>query len=92
MSRLPDGLKNFLNTFGGQVIVVPVPQEKWLWLNNDRKSIEQAALAVRQLSDGQEVKFGGTSAFMVMVYIFAALFGIELLFILLSIGISLIVG
>ena len=92
MSRLPESLKNFLNQFGGQVIVVPVPQEKWLWLNNDRKSMEQAALAVRQLSDGQEVKFGGTSAFMVMVYIFAALFGIELLFILLSIGISLIVG
>lgn len=92
MSRLPETLKNFLNTFGGQVIVVPVPQEKWLWLNNDRKSVEQAALAVRQLSDGQEVKFGGTSAFMVMVYIFAALFGLQLLFILLSIGISLIVG
>lgn len=92
MSRLPDGLKNFLNQFGGQVIVVPVPQEKWLWLNNDRKSVEQAANAVRQLSDGQEVKFGGTSAFMVMVYIFATLFGLQLLFILLSIGISLIVG
>lgn len=92
MSHLPETLKNFLNTFGGQVIVVPVPQEKWLWLNNDRKSVEQAAQAVRQLSDGQEVKFGGTSAFMVMVYIFAALFGLQLLFILLSIGISLIVG
>ena len=92
MSHLPDALRNFLNAFDGQVIVVPVPQEKWLWLNNDRKSVEQAALAVRQLSDGQEVKFGGTSAFMVMVYIFAALFGLQLLFILLSIGISLIVG
>ncbi|MBV6397628.1 MAG: hypothetical protein HFACDABA_03242 [Anaerolineales bacterium] len=91
MSHLPDALRNFLNTFGGQVIVVPVAQEKWLWLNNDRKSVEQAAHAVRQLSDGQEVKFGGTSAFMVMVYVFAALFGLELLFILLSIGISLIV-
>lgn len=90
MSRLPEALKNFLNTFGGQVIVVPVAQEKWLWLNNDRKSVEQAAAAVRQLSDGQEVKFGGTSAFMVMVYVFAALFGLQLLFILLSIGISLI--
>lgn len=91
MSRLPDSLRNFLNTFGGPVIVVPVPQEKFLWLNNDRKSVEQAALAVRQLSDGQEVKLGGTSAFMVMVYVFAALFGLELLMFLLALGISLIV-
>ena len=92
MSRLPEALRSFLNTFGGEVIVVPVPREKWLWLNNDRKSVEQAAQVAHQLSDGQEVKLGGTSAFMVMVYIFAALFGLQLLFILLSIGISLIVG
>jgi hypothetical protein len=91
MSRLPEPWQRFLNSFGGQVIVVPLPQANWLWLNNDRKPMEQAAHALRQISDGQEVKFGGTSAFMVMVYIFAAIFSLELLMFLLSLVISLVV-
>jgi hypothetical protein len=48
---------------------------------------------LRQLSEGQEMRqAGGTPAWMVVVYVFAALFGLELLMLLLSLGISLIVN
>ncbi|MEW5940992.1 MAG: DUF5671 domain-containing protein, partial [Chloroflexota bacterium] len=90
--RPPDSLRLFLDQFEGQVIVVPVADAKWLWMNHDRKSAENAALALRQLSEGQEVKFGGTSAFMVVVYIFAAIAALEFLMLLLSLGVELLVN
>jgi hypothetical protein len=51
-------------------------------------------LALRQLSEGQEARqsVSGTPAWMVVVYIFAALFGLEVLMFLLSLGISLVMN
>jgi hypothetical protein len=90
----PDNLRKFLAAFDGQIIVVPVEHPRLMWVGGTgRKSSEQAALALRQLSEGQEMRqAGGTPAWMVVVYVFAALFGLELLMLLLSLGISLIVN
>ena len=53
----------------------------------------QAAQAVRQLAEGQEVRQQtGTSGWMVAVYIVAGLFGLEILLGLVSLGISLLGG
>jgi len=54
----------------------------------------QAAQSVLQLAEGQEIRrqTAGRSPWMIIVYIFAALFGLILITILLSIGIRLVVG
>ena len=90
----PEGLRKFLAAFDGQVIVVPVEHPRRMWVGGTgTKASEQAALALRQLSEGQELRpaGGGTPAWMVVAYIFAALFGLQLLLMLLSLGFSLIV-
>ncbi len=90
----PEGLRMFLAAFDGQIIVVPVEHPRRMWVGGTgTKASEQAALALRQLSEGQEPRpaSGGTPAWMVVAYVFAALFGLQLLLMLLSLGFSLIV-
>lgn len=89
----PESLRNFLATFDGPIIVSPVEHPRIMWSTGPKPS-DATALTLRQLSEGQEVRqsSGGTSAWMVVVYIFAALFGLEVLMMLLSLGISLVVG
>lgn len=89
----PENLRNFLSTFEGHVIISPVENARFLWTAGP-KPVDSAALTLRQLSEGQEPRQAsiGTSPWMIVVYVFAALFGLELLLFLLSIGISLTVG
>ena len=88
----PENLRKFLAAFEGHIIVSPVESPRLIWTEAGRKSAESAVLTLRQLSEGQEVRqsAGGTSAWMVVIYVFAALFGLEFLLVLLSFGISLI--
>ena len=89
----PENLRSFLAAFEGHIIVSPVESPRLIWAGAGRKPAEGAALTLRQLSEGQEVRqsAGGTPAWTIVAYIFAALFGLQLLMMLLSIGISLIV-
>ncbi len=89
----PEPLRSFLAAFDGTVIVSTVPHPRILW-SAGAKPFDATALTLRQLSEGQEVKQGAdsASAWMVVVYIFAALFGLQALLMLLSLGISLVVG
>jgi hypothetical protein len=70
--------------------------EAWLITGGIRPiaaAATQAAQAVRLLAEGQEVRQQtGTSGWMIVVYIVAALFGLELLAGLVSFGISLAGG
>jgi hypothetical protein len=62
-----------------------------IWIGADRKPAEEVAFTLRQLSEGQDVhRSVNASAWMIVVYIFAALFGLEVLMFLLSLGISFI--
>ena len=90
----PAALRAFLETFEGQRVIVDVESEKTFWVGAEHKPAEAAAVLLRQLSEGQEVKpnRGATGAWLIVVYVFAALFALELLFILLSIGIQVIVN
>ncbi len=89
----PAALRAFLQKFEGQRVIVEVEAEKTFWVDAQRKPAEAAAVLVRQLSEGQEVKQsrGASGAWLIVVYVFAALFALQLLFILLSIGIQAIV-
>jgi hypothetical protein len=91
----PENLRAFLAAFEGRVIVAPVESPRLIWAGGaGREPAGQAALILRQLSEGQEVRqsVGGASAWMVVIYIFAALFGLEVLMFLLSLGVSLVMN
>jgi hypothetical protein len=51
------------------------------------------AQIIRQLAEGQEVRSTiGTPAWQVAAFVFAALFGLQILFLLFGLGLSLISG
>ncbi len=80
----------WVRSFNGNRIVVQNEAKDIVWANDPA----QAAQSVQQLAEGQEVRRQktGRSPWMIVVYIFAALFGFMLLMALLSLGISLVAG
>ncbi len=74
---------DWIRSFGGSRIVVPNEAQGLIWAGGiGRQVIQQAAQTVRQLAEGQEVRkqSGINSGWMIVVYIAAALFGLEFLF------------
>ncbi|MEW6239305.1 MAG: DUF5671 domain-containing protein [Chloroflexota bacterium] len=90
MVALPDATRKWLGEFGGSKIVVPTEVKDWLWIGSTpRRSVTRAVLAVRQMAEGQAVRVdGGGSGWTIVAYVFAALFALQLLFVLLMLGIS----
>ena len=80
----------WIRSFNGRRIVVQNETKDIVWSND----AAQAAQSVQQLAEGQELRKQriGRSAWTILVYVFAALFMLQLLFILLALGISLVVG
>ena len=80
----------WIRSFNGGRIIVQDESKDIVWADN----AVQAAQSVQQLAEGQEIRRQrmGRSVWTVVVYVFAALFLLELLFILLAFGISLVVG
>jgi len=78
----------WIKSFGGNRIIVQNEASGLVWADD----AAQAAESVQRMAEGQEIqkKKQTRSAWMFFVYLFAALFAIELLFVLLSIGISLV--
>jgi hypothetical protein len=76
----------WIRSFGGSRIVVPDEADGLLWAGGvSAGSIQKAALAVRQLAEGQGVRQrAGGAGWMIVVYVAAALFGLE--FILMLVG------
>ena len=76
----------WVRSFRGQRIVVPDAVEGLHWAGAlDSDPIRQAALTVRQLAEGQVApRPARRSGWMVIVYIAAALFGVELILMLFS--------
>lgn len=90
----PESLRLWLKEYDGHKIIVPVETPGWYWPGGfPRNGIPAAAQMARQLSEGQEARASaGTSTIQVIAYVFAILFGIQLLFTLFGLGISLVVG
>jgi hypothetical protein len=80
----------WIRSFGGRRIVVQDEAKNIVWTED----AAQAAQSVQQLAEGQEILKQKTSRspWMTLVYIFAALFMLELLFLLFGLGISFVVG
>lgn len=80
----------WIRSFNGNRIVVREDVQDIVWADDTL----QAAQSLQQLAEGQEVRRQkmGRSAWMVVIYVFAALFLLQLLLVLLTLGISLVVG
>ena len=80
----------WIRSFNGNRIIVQNEAKDIVWADD----AVQAAQSVQMLAEGQEVRLQrtGRSPWMIVVYIFAALFGLVLLLMLVSLGISLVVG
>ena len=79
-------LQQFLHEFPGKVLVLPERKENWYWLNTQEATknqlIQNALKAIQQISENQTP--GTTPSitpWMVVVYILAGLFTLELIFI-----------
>ena len=85
----PDGLHTWLKTFSGEKIVVGEAAPGWLL---SALTPEQAARSVRRAAEGEDVQLSRPSAAWEIIKIVAVvLLGIELLFALFGLGMSLVV-
>jgi hypothetical protein len=92
-SDLPDWLHRSLNDFTGKKIVLPQEAGGWLWLGSGqrapREQVNDAVTTIRQLAEGQTVRTGQTNNPWIMIgYILGALFGLQLLLVIVSIVVS----
>lgn len=80
----------WIRAFNGSRLVVQDEAQDLVWTDD----AAQAAQSVQQLAEGQDVhrQKVGRSPMTIVVYVFAALFLLQLLFGLLMFGISLVVG
>jgi len=79
----------WIRSFKGNRVVVQNEAKDLVWTDD----AAQAAQSVQQLAEGEEVvrpQKVGRSAWTFVIYVFAALFMLELLFLLLAFGISLV--
>jgi hypothetical protein len=78
----------WIKSFGENRIIVQNEASDIVWAEDE----VQAALSVQRMAEGQEVqkKKQTRSAWTYVVYVFAALFAFELLFFLLTLGISMV--
>ncbi|HLO31686.1 MAG TPA: DUF5671 domain-containing protein [Anaerolineales bacterium] len=80
----------WVRSFDGSRIVVQNEAKDLVWTDD----VVQAAQSVQQLAEGQEIRRqkAGRSPWTIAIYVFAALFALQLLIMLLALGISLVVG
>jgi len=85
-----EGAPEWIRSFNGSRIVVQNEAQNLVWAED----AAQAAQSVQMLAEGQEVHIQKQtrSAWIYVVYVFAALFALEVLFLLLAFGISLVSG
>jgi hypothetical protein len=75
----PESLREWLGKYNGSRLVVPLPAAGWVWVGSAKADLNQAALALRQLAEGQVLRTSGTPAWLIAVYIVAALVGLPIL-------------
>jgi hypothetical protein len=80
----------WIRSFDGSKIVVQNESKNIVWTEDAL----QAAQSVQKLAEGQPIQKQKTtrSPWTIVMYVFAALFALQLLFIILALGISLVVG
>ncbi|KAF0109166.1 MAG: hypothetical protein FD146_210 [Anaerolineaceae bacterium] len=89
----PESLRRWLSKYNGSRLAVPRAAGGWVLTGAPQSDFNQAALALRHLAEGHEVRQKtGTSAWMIVVYIAAGLFGCQMLLGLLSMVMSFLLN
>jgi hypothetical protein len=80
----------WIRSFRGDRIVIQDEAQDIVWSDD----AAQAAQAVQRLAEGEPIQRQktGRSPWAILIYVFAALFAIQLIFMLMAFGISLLVG
>jgi hypothetical protein len=80
----------WIRSFNGSRIVVQNESKDIVWTDD----VTQAVQSVQQLAEGQEIRRPkiGRPVWMIVIYVFAALFLLQFLFVLLALGIRFVVG
>jgi hypothetical protein len=90
--NLPDHVEAWIRSFVGSRLIVNDDAAGVYWMND----FGQAALSAQALAEGQDIRprsaAKATPVWTYVAYVFAGLFACQLLIILLSLGISLVVG
>ena len=88
----PKNIEAWIRSFNGNRFIVNDEAAGFIWVND----LEQLAASAQALAEGQEIRqqFSkkSTSAWTYAAYVFAGLFACQLLFILLTLGISMVTG
>jgi hypothetical protein len=95
LARPTEALRLWLQAFSGQRLVVPTPVQDWHWILGSGRPLpvlaSQAARAVVHLAEGEAIPVPSQSTpWMTIVYLFAALFGLELIWGILALLLSLL--
>jgi hypothetical protein len=92
MVNTPENVAAWIRSFNGSKLIVADEAPGVYWMND----FEQAAESVRTLAEGQEIRTQSekktTSAWTYVAYVFAALFALQLLLVLLLLGVSMVTG
>jgi hypothetical protein len=88
----PENVEAWISSFNGTRLIVPDEAAGVYWLND----YGQATESVRALAEGQKLRpqstIKTTPAWTYVAYVFAALFALQLLFMLFAFGVSLVTG
>jgi hypothetical protein len=86
----PENVEAWINSFSGNRLIVADDAADIYWMND----FGQAAQSARAMAEGQELRPQSatrtTSVWTTIAYVFAALFAIQLVFMLLAFGISMV--
>lgn len=92
LARPPGWLPVYLAAFAGRKIILPTDETGWVWPGGQRSHpdrVQDAVAAVRQLAEGQTLRGESPrSPWVVAGYILGALFGLQLLLMILGILIN----
>jgi hypothetical protein len=86
----PKNAEAWIRSFGGTRLIVEDELAGVAWMND----LGQAADSAKAMAEGQKIRphSKGVSAWTYVAYVFAALFALQLLFMLTMLGISMVVG
>jgi hypothetical protein len=87
----PAHIEVWMRSFKGSRLIVPDEAEGVYWMTDFGQAVE----SVRALAEGQDLRpqaVKKTSAWTIVAYVFAALFALQMLFMLVMLGVSLVTG
>jgi hypothetical protein len=87
LMNAPKNLEAWIRAFSGIKLAVEEDAANTFWMNDARQAVDSA----RTLAEGQQIRpqAKGTSAWMYVIYVCAALFALEFLFLLITFAVSL---